>query len=67
MQALDRSRTFMIVFSKGFIRSKWCKFEADLAQLRFLPDSKKPHNKCWDKRSQLLVIRDNVQVLFPTQ
>lgn len=35
-ECIDKSRAFMIVLSNGFVQSKWCEFEARLAQTRML-------------------------------
>ena len=33
-ECIDRSRVFLIVLSKGYVESKWCLFEAHVAQSR---------------------------------
>ena len=53
VDALDKSKTFMIVLSRSFIKSKWCQFEVHLAQCKFFKER---------KSNTLLLIKDGLKV-----
>jgi len=73
VDCLDNSRTFMIVFSRSFLNSKWCKFECHLAQLRFFSESASGTKSDSgaggaaggghrDKNKTFLLIKDDVKI-----
>jgi hypothetical protein len=47
VDCIDRSRKFAMVVSRGFVKSKWCRFETHLAHHRMLDSLDNNNNLVW--------------------